>query len=302
MQTVSRQAAAGGVLLTTLFWAGNAIVARGMIDDIPPITLAFWRWVVALLVILPFGLRHVIREWKELVAAFWPLAVLGLLSVSVFNTLLYLSAHSTTAINLVLVNSSLPLVTLVLSWALLAQRPHWNEFVGIALATLGLVIVLVRGDYANLLAMRLSSGDTVMLAAVFSWALYSVLLTRWPLKLHVFTMFTTMMVIGVVALLPFYWVEYRAVGGIGFTGSQVAIFVYVGVLASAAAHIFWYYGVNALGPTTTSMFTYLIPVFTVILAYLILNEALFSFHLAGGVLIFLGFVISTVMFRRARPD
>ncbi|MDH3282528.1 MAG: DMT family transporter, partial [Gammaproteobacteria bacterium] len=198
-----------------------------------------------------------------------------------------------------LVNSSLPLVTLVLSWVFLAHRPNWNEYAGIVLASLGLMVVLTRGDATNLFEMRFSSGDTVMLAAVFSWALYSVLLKRWPLRLHVLTMFTAIMAIGLIALLPFYWVEYRTVGAIGFTGNQIAVFIYVGVLASAAAHVFWYYGVNTLGPNVTSMFTYLIPVFTAILARLILDEVLLWFHLLGGALIFVGFVVSVGLSRRA---
>lgn len=299
MRHVSHRAATIGVLLTALFWAGNAIIARGMADEVPPITLAFWRWVVALAVILPFGIRHVLREWSAVVSALGPLAILGVLSVSLFNTLLYLSAQSTTATNLVLVNSSLPLVTLLLSWGFLAQRPRWNEYAGIGIATIGLLIVLARAEAANLLRLRFSAGDLVMLAAVFSWALYSVLLKRWPLRLHVLTMLTAMIALGVLILLPLYWLEHATVGGIDFSIEQIAAFVYVGVFASAAAHVLWYHGVNTLGPNITAMFTYSMPVFTVILARIILDEALLSFHFAGGVLIFLGFAVSVVS-RRSR--
>ncbi len=295
--SASRSSAAIGVLFTALFWSGNAIVARWVVDEIPPFTLNFWRWAVALAVILPFGIQYVVAEWREVRRCLWPLTVLGLLSVSLFNFLLYLAAYTTTATNLVLVNSSLPLLTLALSWIFLRHRPRRSEFYGIGVAGLGLILILARWNGAGPWVPRFNTGDVLMLMAVISWALYSVLLKRWPMRLHALTIFTVMIAIGLVALLPFYWIEYRTVGGIDFSAGQVAVFFYVGVFASAAAHVFWYHGVKALGPFTTSMFTYLIPVLTAVLAHVVLGEALTIYHLIGGMLVFAGFMVSTVTLR-----
>lgn len=171
------------LLLTVLFWSGNFIVGRWIYSEIPPVTLAFWRWVLALVVLLPFTLRDLIRQ-KELIRNnLKMLALLALLSVTNFSIFLYVALNTSTVTNASLINSMTPILIVLFSWVGFKRKITLVQGIGIAVSLTGLVFIVLKGDLPALLAVRFSTGDLWTLSAAASWATYTVLAKRYPVAL-----------------------------------------------------------------------------------------------------------------------
>lgn len=283
-----------GLIATPLFWAGNAVVARGVVHSIPPVSLAFWRWVLALLIILPFGLPYVRRQWPLIRQHWGSILILALLSVTTFNTLLYMAAQTTTAINITLINSTIPVMVALLAWLILGERTRPQQTAGIAVAMAGMLLVIAQGRLTQLSGFTFKSGDLVMVAAVAIWGVYSVLLRRQALPLHSLTFLTVQIAAGTLILAPFYLADLLfGAGGFTPTLTQAPVFLYVAIFPGILAYACWNHAVLIVGPSVSAIFMYLVPVFAAILAWLFLDERLASYHLTGGLLILAGLYLTT---------
>lgn len=283
-----------GLVLTPLFWAGNAVVARSVVDTIPPLSLSFWRWTLALLILLPVGLPRVRQQWTVVVQRWPSMLALAAFSVGAFNTLLYLSAKTTTALNITLVNSTIPVMVALLAWILLRDRVRPFQAIGIALALLGMLVVVSRGDPAVFTRLAFQPGDLIMVAAVFCWGLFSVLLRRQSVPLHPLAFLTVQIALGVLVILPFYLCDLLFIsGGFELAPDKLPPLLYVAVFPGLLAYAFWNHGVKTIGPSKAAMFMYLNPVFAAVLAGLFLDERLSVFHFIGGLLILLGLLLTT---------
>lgn len=283
-----------GLVVTPLFWAGNAVVARGVVHAIPPTSLAFWRWVLALLIILPFGLPHLRRQWP-LVRQHWrSILVLALFSVTAFNTLLYLAAKTTTATNIALINSTIPIMVALLAWLMLSERTRPQQIAGIVVALSGMLLVIGQGSLERLASLTFMAGDLIMVAAVASWGMFSVLLRRQSLPLHSLTFLTAQIAAGTLLLAPVYLADLMWFSG-GFEPdlSSIPVFLYVAIFPGILAYACWNHAVLVVGPAVSAMFMYLTPVFAAILAWLFLGERLEAYHLSGGLLILAGLYLTT---------
>ena len=281
-----------GLVLATLFWAGNAVLARAVADDIGPFALSFWRWAMALVVLLPFGLPQLRRAADVVranrIALFWQ----GLLSVGAYNTLLYIAAHTTTALNITLVNSTMPIAIAILARFLLGQRTTARQVAGFAAAGLGMLTIVARGDWRVLAELTFREGDLVMIVAVVVWGVYSVLLRLWKVELHPLGFLTANVMVGVALLLPFFVWEIATQGHFRPDAVHVPMFAYLAVFPSVLAFLFWNRAVDVVGPSTTGMFIYLVPVFTALLASTLLDEQLRGCHAVGGVCILVGLYLA----------
>jgi drug/metabolite transporter (DMT)-like permease len=287
------------VTLAVLFWAGNALLGRALHETVPPVALAFWRWSGAALLLLPFAWRPLLRDRAHLLAG-WPIVlVLSVLGVSLFNTLLYHAAHTTTATNIALMQTAMPAAIVVLDLLLFRNRPSGAGLAGVLLAMLGAAWVVLRGDPGSLLALDLVEGDLWMLVAMVAYALYSVLLPRRPPSGMLSFLLATFLV-GSALLLPFFLWERAVVGPHPWTLPVVGAVAYVAVGPSILAYLFWNRGVEVVGAARTGLFICLLPVFTALLAIPLLGEHLGSHHLAGFALIAAGIFL----FRdgKAAPD
>ncbi|WP_116301244.1 DMT family transporter [Alkalilimnicola ehrlichii] len=295
MQQHSQSAifAAIGVILTTLFWAGNAVVARSTVGDIPPVALAFWRWAVALAILLPFGIQHVYRARAALRQHWLALLCLSLLSVATFNTLLYIAAQSTTAINITLVNSAMPVSVAIMAWLLLRQPTSAGQAVGIGAAAIGTLIIVSRGDLGVLANLNIHPGDAIMVAAILVWGVYSVLLRRWSIPIHPVGFLTATIAVGTLMLLPVYLLEYALLDGYTLNVAHAPVFLYLAIFPGILAYLFWNHGIAVLGPSRSAMFIYLMPVFAAVLATLFIGERLYAYHAAGGAFILAGLFLAT---------
>lgn len=273
------------MVLPPLFWAGNAVAGRLAVGQLPPIALAFWRWLFALLLILPFGLPRVVAQRNEVRRRWKVLALVALFSVTAYNTLLYVALTSTTAVNATLVSAAIPVAIVLLSRLWLGEAVGLRQAAGIVISLAGVVLVIARGDPARLLALGLQPGDFWVLAAVASWAVYSVLLRRHPSDLSPLALLTVQMILGWLFLVPFYLWELTTAQVFLLTWQSAGLIAFVAVFPSILAYHLWNQGVASLGANLAGQYTYLIPVFTALLAVLLLGESFRWFHAAGLVAI-----------------
>ena len=276
------------LLLTQLFWAGNAIAGRFAVGEVPPVALAFWRWVLALLILAPLAMPRVVAQRRTIVRHWRLLTLLALTSVAMYTSFLYLALISSPAVNITLVASSTPVVIVLLAWLWLGQRPGGRQLLGVLVSLAGVLLVIARGNPLSLASFRLNDGDLWVLGAVAGWAAYSVLLRRHPLDIHPLALIFTLGGLGLLWMFPAYLVEWFLVGGFSLTASSAGLIVFVAVFPSLLAYAFWNRGVISLGPQKAGLYLNLVPVFTGILGALLLDEPLFWFHGAGMALIFLG--------------
>ncbi len=284
-----------GLLIAVLCWSGNALVGRAFHDSIPPLSLSFWRWVLATSLLLPFVAKGIWTHRATLRAAGWRLPVLAAMGIASYNSLLYTAAQSTEAINLTLVNTCLPLATFIGAGFLLGEWPLRRAWFGMAVAAGGLLYLISRGSWQTFASLSFQRGDLIMLLAVLAWALYTLLLRRWARHLLVppLVLLGVLMLLGLPLILPFYLLELGRVGGFALTPSNLAAIGYTAVFASLVAYVGWNHGVKIVGAGRAAMVMYLMPVFTALLGWLLLGEALRTFHWIGGALIFAGLLLAT---------
>ncbi len=278
------------VAVAPLCWAGNIVLAKGVATLIPPVALAFWRWSVAFLILLPLTWPYVRQDWKTALAGWKIIALLALFGITSFNTLLYMAMHTTTAINGALIQTSMPAVIIVISLILYGERVSWIQAAGVMLCVVGAGVVVLKGRWQSLIDMALVQGDLLMIVAVVLYALYSALLPKRP-SMHPMSFLVYTFGLGALGLLPLYLLEIWAVGTFTLTPGVAGSIGYVAIFPSIVAYFCWNRGVAVIGANRTGLFINLIPVFAAVLAIVFLGESLKAFHLAGMALILLGFVM-----------
>ncbi len=274
--------------LTVLFWSGNMVVGRGIRADVPPLALAFWRWAIAFLLVLPLAWPHFKAQWPLLRQAWKPIVLLGLLGVGSYNTFAYIALQYTSATNAVLLNSFIPVVTIAISWAFLGKHLRRLEGLGVVISLCGALTIIARGDPAILAHLDLNTGDVWMLGAVLVWAIYTVGLAWRPAGVHPMLMLAAMTAVGLAALgLAYAWEMTQGRQTVINAGSLAAL-AYVGIFPSFLGYIFYNRGVAEIGASKASLFIHLMPVFGTLLSAIFLAEIPHWYHYLGICLIFSG--------------
>lgn len=281
------------LILTVLFWSGNFIVGRGIHNEIPPMTLAFWRWAVALLIILPFSLGHIVHQFDIIRRNLIILTVLAILSVTNFSIFIYMALKLSTATNTVLINSMIPIFIVMVSWLGFKERITLRQSIGIAISLAGLLFIIANGNLSTIISVRFSKGDLWTICAGISWALYSVLLRKCPIELNSLSFLATLIIIGTLFISPFYIWEMSTGKTMNISQATIGSIVYVALFASILAYIFWNKAIQIIGANKTGIFIHLMPVFSIILAIIFLNEELREYHVKGTILIFTGIFLTT---------
>lgn len=284
--------------LPPLFWAGNAVIGRLVQGLMPPVTLNFMRWALALLILLPLA-GWVLRRDSPL----WPhwkrFAVLGLLGVGCYNALQYMALKTSTPINVTLVAASMPVWMLAVGRLFFGQAVHGRQLVGTALSIAGVLVVLSRGDAHALLTLRLVPGDLYVLAASIAWAFYSWLLLRPgdppALRGNWAAFLMAQVALGLVWSAAFAAGEWALVPDARIIwGWPLALaLAYVAVFPAVLAYRYWGLGVQAAGPTAAAFFSNLTPLFAALMSAAFLGEAPQLFHGLAFALIVGGIVVSS---------
>jgi drug/metabolite transporter (DMT)-like permease len=281
------------LILATLFWSGNFVLGRGVHEIIPPVALAFWRWAGALVILMPFAIRGAIRQRREIRKNIGILTILGILSVTNFNTFIYNALRTTTAINAFLVNSITPIFIVLISWIGFNDRITYRQTVGVILSLIGLFWIVTQGQLEVLLTVKFSAGDLWTLAAALSWAFYTVLLRKRPKHIDPIPFLTILVLLGLIFLSPIYLWEIRSGASFQWSIPVLASIGYVALFPSVIAYVFWNNSVAVVGANKAGIFMHLMPVFGIILAFIFLGETLAVYHLVGMILIFLGIFLTT---------
>jgi drug/metabolite transporter (DMT)-like permease len=282
-----------GLVATNLFWAGNAVLARFASDEIPPFTLSFSRWVLALLILLPFAIPYLKSTWPEVRRHWSVVLVLAFLGITTFNTVLYLAANSTTAVNITLMSSNMPLITLLISWLLLNEQPKNWQFFGIATSLLGILVIISNGDLSQLLSLQFNMGDVLILGIACCWSLYSVILRKYPLNIHPIALLAVLIMVGLPFIFVLFVIELYMLPAFTIEKSGGLVILYSAIFPSILAYLFWGYGIKQLGPSIAALSFYLLPLFTALLAIPLLGEALHWYHVVGGFFILIGLYFGT---------
>ena len=278
--------------LCSLFWAGNSVVGRALHDSVPPITLAFWRWSIALAILLPWVAEPLRRQWRVIVAQWRVMLLLSLLGVATYNTLNYMALQTTTATNSALINSVCTVLIIVVNFVLFRVRASRLQWAGVAASLAGTLVIVSRGDPAVLAGLQFVRGDVLLMVLALFWALYTACLRWRPRELDALGFLGGTVVIGLLVLVPLYVWEAMDAAPIMFTPGVAAGIAYTGIFPSVLAYLFWNRGVAEVGANRAGQFLHLIPVFGTTLAVIFLGESLRWFHFFGAALIFAGIYLA----------
>ncbi len=284
--------------LTTLFWSGNMVVGRAIRADVPPLSLAFWRWAIALALTLPLALPHLRSQWPQLRRSWRAVVALGLLGVGGFNTFAYIALQYTAATNALLLNSFIPVATIALSWAFLKKHLRGIEWLGVLISLTGVITIVARGELSTFASLTLNIGDLWMLAAVLVWALYTIGLQWRPTGVDPMLVLAAFTAVGLLALAPAYAWEIAQGRTITITPGSLAGIAYTGTLPGFLGYVFYNRAVGEVGASKASLFIHLMPVFGTVLSVIFLGEIPHGYHLVGIALIFAGIYLTTS--RKAR--
>lgn len=279
--------------LANLLWSGNWVTGRALREAFEPVELNFWRWVVATLVLAPFALPRLRGKGALLRRHAGILLLLALTGVAVFQSLVYLGLRTTSAVNAVLLNSSLPMFMLLCSWLIERERASLRQVAGMMLSFCGILVILARGDPASLLQLELHGGDFWILLAMPIWGIYSVLLKRRPADLGGLEFLFVISATGTLMLAPVA-AALALQAAPRWPGEAAALGVlYMGIGASVLAFIFWNRGVAVVGANAAGFTIHLLPAFGTVLAILFLGEDFAGFHAAGIATILAGVLLAT---------
>lgn len=290
------------VLVPMLCWSGATVLARAIRQDIPPMGLVLSQSVVAALILLPFLLPK-LRDQAPIILRHWKLMLaLGVTQLVTGQGLLYVSLHTTTAINAGLIVATQPAVILVLAWLLLRDAITLRQAAGLVIALVGVLAIITRGDPTALLDLRLVIGDLWMQLVVISFSLYIVLIKKFaPQELNPVVVFFGMLVAAILILLPIHIGETMITGGrIMFDGVTIVTVLYMALFSTILGLVCLNVAIAHIGPGRAGIFYYLIPVITALLAIALLGEAFRSYHLIAIVLVLGGVYISSRS-RAVRP-
>jgi drug/metabolite transporter (DMT)-like permease len=278
--------------LAPLFWSGNFILGRAVRTALPPLGLAFWRWLVASVIIFNFARPHLKRDWSTLLRHWKFIVLLAFLGISVFNSLTYTGLQFTTAINGVLMQSIMPVLIVAMTYLLFREMIRPVQTLGIFFSLSGAITIISQGNLKVLTGLSLNIGDILVLIAIVCYAAYSALLRKRP-PLHPLSFLAATFSAGTIMLFPFYLWEHVTRQVMPFNRITVVSVGYVAIFPSILAYLCFNRGVELLGANRAGLFIHLMPVFGSIMAIVFLGETLKMFHAVGIVLILSGIVLAT---------
>ncbi len=283
-------------LMAVLIWATNTVVSKAAASVLDPAAISFYRWVIAAFALSPFCLPQLWRRRRDLRPWLGKLLVLAALGMVLYQCLAYYAAHSTSATNMGVIGSLIPLLTLLQSALFFGQRPGKQALLGMSLSLFGVLWLLGQGNPLALLHDGINQGDGLMLLGSASYALYGLLIRRWQLPFGPWLNLYLQILLAVLLLIP---VALNA-DSLAIPAQGWSMVLFAGLASSIFAAYCWMRGLACLGAERTSVFMNLMPLCTALLADITLGEPIHGYHLLGGGLVLIGVMIS--QFRpRARP-
>lgn len=285
--------------LSSLFWAGNFIVGRALRDQVEPVSLNFWRWLIALIIVAYFSLK-VVRQHRKLLLEHWQfILILAITGIAGFHIGVYQALQTTTAINAVLFLSITPVMIVIGSRIAFHEPILIKQAVGILISLLGVLALLTHGEPERLLKLQFNTGDLWMLMSVLLWSIYSVILKQKPVQLPQAALLASTIFTGVVVMTPLYLATRSEGIGLDLSYSTLGGLLYISIFASVVAYFCWNYGVSRIGPNKAGTYLHLMPLFGAVLSMLFLGEGIHNYHLLGAALIATGIALANRAINKA---
>jgi drug/metabolite transporter (DMT)-like permease len=283
----------GLAVLAAIVWSGNFIAAKGVTKQIPAVSLAFYRWLTAAVIIFPFAVKTFRSEWKVVKLSWQYLFWASLTGIALFNTFVYIGAHYTSAINLALIGTTTsPIIAIVLARFFLKEKIDRLKIAGMVLCISGVLFLLSHGSIQNLLTLQFTRGDGWILLAALCFAIYNTLVRRKPPAISPINYLFIIFSVGTFLLCPFYLWEIAHTTPVKWNRDLFFIILYLGLGASVISYLFWNIAIGKLGAGRTALFGNLIPVFSSVEAALLLGEQFTWIHLVSMILVFAGIVMA----------
>jgi drug/metabolite transporter (DMT)-like permease len=279
--------------LASLFWAGNWVVGRAVRDSMPPVALTFWRWAIAALLLAPIALPRMGGKAALLRRHWLLLFLLSFTGVALFQALIYTGLRYTTSVNGVMMNSASPLFIMLAAWLTDRETVTLRQLMGMVVSFAGILVIINRGDLATLSRFSFNPGDLVVLLAMPTWGVYSVLVRRRPPELDPLALVFVISLIGAALLAPIFGLEAWLFATPTFSWRSIASVLYVACFASIGAYLCWNRGVELVGPNKAGFTIHLLPAFGTMLAVAALGEDVHLFHAVGIATILLGVWLAT---------
>ena len=268
--------------------ASNLIVARGGVEHVPPISLAFWRWAIVVLILLPFTYSFLIKNSKVIKKEFKKLFFIGALGCGVCGAFPFLAGETTTVTNMGIIYTSSPVFIILISAVFFNEKVNLTKIIGLILCLIGVFAIIIKGDFDLLLNLNFTIGDLWMLGAAIGWALYSIYLFYWKTQLPIFQRFTLVAFFGAVSLFPFYLVEEFLIQQTVFNSQFFMWVIFAAVSPGIIAFTLYTMAQKKLGASLTGFTLYIFTIYAAIYGFIFFDEQLEFYHLLGTFLVFIG--------------
>ena len=288
------------LFLTVTFWAGNFIVGKfASFYDVPPFSLNFYRWFFAWLILAPFTLSEIIKKRDYIVNNLKLFIILGITSITIFNSIVYYSLNFTQVISGVLMISTIPVMIIFISSILKIEKTNIFQILGVIFSFTGVLLIITKANLGVLLSLDFNKGDLTMVIAMFSWALYSALLKKQKYELSQLSLLEVIITFGLIFLIPIYFIEYQLGYIIKVEKPFILILSYVVLLPGLASFILWIKGISMIGANRSGVFLHLMPILSAIMAMIIFNEKFMFYHILGAIFILTGIILSNRKIKNA---
>ena len=271
-----------------VFMATNIIVARGGVEYVPPISLAFWRWLTVFLLLLPFFYNEIIKNKKSFNKEFWRLFFLGSMGCGVCGAFPFIAGMSTTMANMGIIYTSSPIFIIILSVMFFNDKINFSRIIGLVLCLIGVLAIISKGNLDLLINFKFTSGDLWMIGAAMGWAVYSIYLLNWKSKFSLMARFTLIAMFGAISLFPFYILEEFFYFNTSFNNNFIFWVLFAAVSPGIIAFTLYTKVQKYLGASLTGFTLYIFSIYSAIYGIILFDEALLNFHYFGAAFVFAG--------------
>ena len=288
------------LFLTVTFWAGNFIVGKlASFYNVPPFSLNFYRWFFAWLILAPFTISEIIEKKEYILKNYKLFAILGVTSITIFNSIVYYSLNFTQVISGVLMISTIPVMIMLFSSILKIEKTNIFQIIGVIFSFAGVIMIITKADIQILKNLDFNKGDITMVVAMFSWALYSTLLKRQKYEISQISLLQVVITFGLLFLIPIYFIEYQIGSRIILEKPFILILSYVVLFPGLASFLLWIKGISLIGANRSGVFLHLMPILSAIMAMIFFNEKFMFYHMLGACFIITGILLSNKKLKNA---
>ena len=281
------------LILATLFWAGNFMVGKfAFFQDIPPFSLVFFRWIFVWLILIPFTYKEIFKIKKKIFENIGLIILLGLTSVGLFNSFVYISLNYTQVINASLFNTAIPAAIILLCYLFKIEKTNLFQLLGLIVSVLGVLVIITKLNLNIIINLNFNVGDIWMIFAVASWGIYSAFLKKLKLKISLLSLVHILCTFGLVFLLPQFIYEYNQENIINLDKTFLYCLVFLAIFPSIGSYYCWAGAVSIIGPNRAGIFLSLIPLFSTIMAIFFFDEKFQFYHFIGSILVIIGLILA----------